>query len=382
MNKTLPYLQVARGIAALAVVFHHITAAEIFYFGSCSFSGIFNPGWSAVDFFFVLSGFIIYYIHGKDLGHSDRWRKYMEKRLIRIYPIYWFLALISLVMILVGHNHISRAGMSDLYADPGYILKSFFLIPQPNAPFLTVAWSLCFEIFFYLVFGLGILFNKKILWLFPLIYITVSLCQIVVPGIFGDNYLFMFLSTNFHLEFLLGILTAWCFITWQKNSAPQDQLPVNSRPSDKTLWLLRWSWLPGLLLFAAAWYGSLVNESVFGKFTIYSRLFYGIASMLIIIGIAQYQEIGKSMLARFFLLLGDASYSLYLVHPMVLALFFKLITRAGIHVQNKWMIVGIYLAASVCCVLTGIVLHKKVEKPMLGTLNGRIKRRKNSPVGN
>lgn len=370
MNKTLPYLQIARGIAALAVVFHHISAGETFYFGTCSFSGIFTPGWCAVDFFFVLSGFIIFYIHGKDLGQRPRWRGYMKKRLVRIYPIYWFLAFISLTMIFIGHNHISRTGMADLSSDPVYILKSIFLIPQPVAPFLTVAWSLCYEIFFYIVFGLGILFNRRILWIFPIAYVVISICQAFAPGVLGDHYLFTFLSTNYHLEFLLGILTAYCFNRLQR----QQQLPAN------TVSVFRWSWVPGLALFMAAWYGTLVNESVFGKFTIYSRLSYGIASMLIILGIAQLQQIGKGVLARFFLLLGDASYSLYLVHPLVLALLFKVITYAGIHGQKSWMAIPLYLIASACCVLTGIVLHKKVEKPMLTILNSRVK--KSSPVSN
>jgi exopolysaccharide production protein ExoZ len=63
MDKKLPYLQIARAIAALIVVLHHITGAGTFYLNFNPVGGIFMVGWNGVDFFFVLSGFIIYYIH-------------------------------------------------------------------------------------------------------------------------------------------------------------------------------------------------------------------------------------------------------------------------------------------------------------------------------
>ncbi|HMI60390.1 MAG TPA: acyltransferase [Puia sp.] len=360
MNKTLPWMQVARGIAALIVVCHHVTAADVFYFRFNSFSGFFSPGWSAVDFFFVLSGFIIYYIHARDLGHKDRWKRYITKRLVRIYPIYWVVALFFLVLVFAGNGNgqVARNDVSDVFHRPAYLLRSLFLIAQPSTPFYSVSWSLCFEVFFYLVFGLGILIDKRAIWLLPVVYFGLNIAQLVNPHLFTGNFLAGFLSANYHFEFLLGMLTAW---TYRRT----DQTNVG-KP------MIRWLWIPGLLLFALTWQGSLVNEAVFGKYTVYSRLSYGISSALIILSIAQWEEIIETRFNRFLLLLGDASYSLYLIHTLALAILFKLFVRLGIHGQVAWVSFLLFVVSVPICVLAGIVLHRKVEKPLLSVLNRKV----------
>jgi peptidoglycan/LPS O-acetylase OafA/YrhL len=109
---------------------------------------------------------------------------------------------------------------------------------------------------------------------------------------------------------------------------------------------------------------------------------YGFSAALILLGIAQWKTINNNLFSRFFLLLGDASYSLYLVHPIVLAFLFKLITRMGIHRGSNGTVYGLYLLASTSCVLTGILLHKIVERPLLQTLNKHRQRNKPyQPVG-
>jgi len=55
-------------------------------------------GHAGVDFFFVLSGFIIFFVHGKDIGKPSRLPHYVWRRFIRIYPVYWAVTLISIVL--------------------------------------------------------------------------------------------------------------------------------------------------------------------------------------------------------------------------------------------------------------------------------------------
>ncbi|HXO75802.1 MAG TPA: acyltransferase [Puia sp.] len=362
MNKNLPWLQVARGIAALIVVCHHLTAAEHFYFSVNIFSGLFTPGWNAVDFFFVLSGFIIYYIHARDLGHRERWKRYITKRLVRIYPIYWVVAFLFLALVVAGNSNgqVSRSEVSDVFHQPAYLLKCLLLIPQTATPFCYVSWSLCFEVFFYLVFGLGILIGKRALWILPILFFGLNIAQLLSPAIFNGNYWAGFLSANYHLEFLLGMLVAWCHRMIPEAHAAR--------------WGVRWLWFPGLLLFALTWQGSLVNETVFGKYSVYSRLGYGSGAALIILAIARMEEIRSNGFNRFLLLLGDASYSLYLIHTLLLAVLFKLFIRLGIHGQSAWVCVLLFVLSGFLCVLTGIAMHLKIEKPLLSVLN------KNAPA--
>ena len=362
MNKTFPWMQVARGIAAFIVVCHHLTAAEAFYFKFNIFSGFFTPGWNAVDLFFVLSGFIIYYVHARDLGHRDRWKHYITKRLYRIYPIYWLVALICLAVVFAGNSQIARSEVSDVFNRPSYLLKSFFLIPQPTTPLLFISWSLCFEVFFYLIFGLGILIDKRALWLLPVLFFGINTGRLLHPGWLDDSYFVNFLSANYHLEFLMGIVIAYCY---HRTQASTKASLAGGRP------FFRWLWIPGMILFALTWYGSLINEIAFGKYALYSRLGYGVASALIIFSMAWWEQIRDTLFTRGLLLLGDASYSLYLIHTVVLAVLFKLFTKAGAHGNIIWLNYLLFFLAAAICVMTGIVMHKKVEKPLLYALNKR-----------
>src|ERR1700737_2029314 len=72
-------LQVLRGVAAVLVVLHHVAATLALpkYMGLVVAGGIFAPlGRAGVDLFFVLSGFIIYYVHHGDIGRPRRLGRY------------------------------------------------------------------------------------------------------------------------------------------------------------------------------------------------------------------------------------------------------------------------------------------------------------------
>jgi len=83
-------LQVFRGFAALAVVSHHAALSTNGFVGTLPepFTTFFNMGHFGVDFFFVLSGFIIMYVHMDDNCTPTALQRYTFKRLSRIYPAY------------------------------------------------------------------------------------------------------------------------------------------------------------------------------------------------------------------------------------------------------------------------------------------------------
>lgn len=82
----LPSLQVCRGIAAILVAFVHATAQYERNMPVSFLANWFTFGHSGVDFFFVLSGFIIWFIHSEDIGKPNRFKNFALKRLARIYP--------------------------------------------------------------------------------------------------------------------------------------------------------------------------------------------------------------------------------------------------------------------------------------------------------
>lgn len=171
----LDLIQIFRGLAALIVVLHHITASNGFYFQYLPFNNIFKAGWNGVDFFFVLSGFIITYVHYKDLGHQNRIPSYLTKRIIRIYPPYWIFAIISTIFYFFIHT----VNTDSLL----FIVKSFFLVPQDHNPVLDVGWSLVHEIVFYILFAIYIFGGFKV-------FITGLACTLFSYLLIFFNHLF------------------------------------------------------------------------------------------------------------------------------------------------------------------------------------------------
>src|SRR4028118_2377207 len=99
-HKKLNLLQVYRGIAAVLVVMFHLTDMSAQRLNQVTFFNLFEAGWSGVDYFFVLSGFIMVYVHRSAIGKKDQLKSFLVKRAVRIYPIYWIVSLIVLVFFL------------------------------------------------------------------------------------------------------------------------------------------------------------------------------------------------------------------------------------------------------------------------------------------
>src|SRR4051794_40346773 len=95
-------LEMLRAVAALLVVFFHTE----FIFGSRTpttpFGGMFAAGFRGVDLFFVLSGFIITYVHRTDVGRPWRLANYAFNRLARIYPAVWITTLLAGSLYMAG----------------------------------------------------------------------------------------------------------------------------------------------------------------------------------------------------------------------------------------------------------------------------------------
>jgi exopolysaccharide production protein ExoZ len=92
MKIKLDLIQFLRGMMAIIVVLHHISGAMFFYLNKNWVYDIFSVGWFGVDFFFVLSGFIMVYAHKEDYILRTNVAKFFKKRFTRIYPTYWIIA--------------------------------------------------------------------------------------------------------------------------------------------------------------------------------------------------------------------------------------------------------------------------------------------------
>ena len=171
-------LQAGRAVAAILVVLFHLGSAIASekYFGIREFYIPFSFGSAGVQFFFVLSGFIILSAHRGDVSQPTHLGNYISKRLIRIYPTYIIIFLVVYCLAIA-----SPALRNTVPHDVIIVFKSLLLIPQDisvvggsGAPVLGVAWTLQYEMLFYFFFAFWIV-NK---WLpavisFILLYIYI-----------------------------------------------------------------------------------------------------------------------------------------------------------------------------------------------------------------
>jgi peptidoglycan/LPS O-acetylase OafA/YrhL len=278
-GRRLDGLQVARGVAAFLVLAAHAELISGVYFGTAKPS---RPplGIRGVDLFFVLSGFIMWWVHERDFGQRGRIGAYAAKRFFRIYLPYWP----ALAIFLAGLVLIPTTG-EPWMRSPEAIAAALLLLPHPEGSVLAVAWTLCYEVTFYAVFGL-IIISKRL-------GLSVFAGWLAASMLFQSHEAFpwSFLTAPYPVHFALGMLTAFALRRWDVRHP---------------LLLVAGG---ALAFFAIWWWEPMFSETHF-------HWLYAAASGVMVLGLAAATLNWPSPLK----LLGDASYSIYLVHyPLLVA---------------------------------------------------------------
>jgi len=187
-----PWIAAAPGLQALAKALHTI-------------------GNTGVDLFFVLSGYLIY---GSLLSRPSTMRRFMFRRIERIYPA--FIAVFVLYVILSFIFPEQSKIPNGAAAGTIYLLKNFFLLPGlfPIEPMIAVAWSLSYEMFYYLAIPVLIdalaLRRRSTAW---------RVCMFVVAVVATAAYCAVFEGHVRLLMFVSGILL-WEATTSKTLSSP------------------------------------------------------------------------------------------------------------------------------------------------------------------
>ncbi len=337
-------IQAARGVAALLVVLYHGGRGLSLprFVGYIPVRNWFGFGHAGVDFFFVLSGFIIAFVHRSDLGRPDRLGRYLWRRATRIYPIYWVVTGLAIVQALFSIERAQRLA-------PGHLLASLSLVPTPDDPLVGVAWTLTHEVLFYLCFGIAILCYGAGIGL-----LAVNAAMIAIVLVDGHTGVFLvdFFASPLHLEFLMGMAAA---VIVQDRHIPAPRFVA----------------LGGTFGFLVA--GLAENAGLLAWAGLGSEVAFGLSSTLLIIGLAASERNGQLRVGRFGALLGAASYSLYLLHETILGLTARALAAAGlIHALPGWVVL---LAVTVAATVSAIALYGWVERPLLERLQRRTRRR-------
>lgn len=340
-RKVIGVLQAGRALAALSVLGYHSACAVQDFAAPVPAFHLFEIGAYGVDFFFVLSGFIIQHAHGDDERGLRPAGAYLRKRLTRIFVPY---LPVSLAMIGI---YLLLPQMSGSLRDWS-LLTSLTLVPTGSPPALAAAWTLVHEMVFYAIFLVSYVTRRFAL----LIAAWLGLIGIGVTAGLQTSFAapsWLSLLAPINAEFVAGMLAA--------------QAVRNLPP--------RWA-VPALTLGiagVAAYFVLGIDPA--GPL----RVGLGFALAFIIAGAVWLERQHRLSVPAWLLLIGNASYAIYLVHGPLASVGARLAGRAG--APGGW-------PASVCaCIALGIAgglaYHLVFERPALAAARGRPPRRE--PVG-
>lgn len=328
-------LQAGRAVAAIMVAIFH---ANLFLLPKNFYNGdgagtIFNFGYAGVEFFFVLSGFIMMLVHRTDFGQPDRVGLFLYKRVVRIYPIYWMV-----LAFLVAIYFAAPGRGPDHARDWSEILASFALWPTAEGPIMAVAWTLQHEMLFYLLFA-TVLWNIRLGGL--LFGGWMLACLVAVPFYHELSHPLSFFLKPHNLLFVLGIATALI----------HDRIAPRSA---------RWLFALGAFIF----FGIGIAETVGGVviFAGLLPLIYGLGAALAMIGLTR----GGFPIPRWLTFLGDASYAIYLVHLPAMNILAVALKAAGAH--HILPPLAMLLIVTLFVSIVGCIVHVMLEKPLLARL--------------
>lgn len=330
----LDSLQAGRAFAAQYVVLFHVNAVMSDHLGRGLESGFIRAGHSGVEFFFVLSGFIMAHVHWKDIGQSARAGAFFHSRLVRIYPVFW----VVLLMTALGQLALGR--LEPAFSDPLSVIRAILLVPFDGFPPVTVAWTLSHELLFYAILGVVLLLGRRA---FLLLILWWTCCILLIFNRSEVSFPLSFLFSPYNLLFGFGML---CVAFYSRLPFAAAILAL----------------VGGLVVFGVT---ITVDDMIS---TVIRPILYGTGAMMIISGSARLEMLRVLKTPRFLVFLGDASYSTYLVHSAAMALSASFLVKTGFVPVLSQLEIAVFLLLIGNAV--GIAFHVTVERPLTRWLKG------------
>ena len=318
----LPGLQVALAISALSIVYFHSWAALDRFPKGTSFQLpiLTNYGWLGVDLFFALTGFVIGLVITKP-GFNPR--DFLIGRAARLYPL-WLVTLTLFALLSIAWRGPTETETL------GYFLHSASLIETKQFPYYDIGWSLQHEVVFYALAALIVpLFG--VIGLLLLIAASSATYGIETPWYIAN-------LAQYHAEFLAGLVACLC-----------------------RRHLLRLGAVAPLMIGSAL---------VIAFYRIYGgRPFLPVALFFLVIGFA---NMASSAATRPLEILGDASYSIYLLHPLVF-----IAAKSATHIVSfpLWMQEPIRYGCIVVTLALSLLSWRYFEAPIIRAVRSLARKR-------
>ena len=296
MTRRYIVLDSLRGVCACMVALFHFETL-----GAISSLNFVKNSFLFVDFFFVLSGFVIAASYGQRLSDGFPFRKFMLLRLGRVYPLHAFMLLIFLAFEMFA---LFAAGLSDRTPftgayEPALLAYSFlmlhtFLGPD-GLPWNFPSWSIAVELWTYAVFGLLFRFAGR--WLLPIAGAIIVAAPVYL-SFATDRYLNVFHDGALMrclYGFALGVFAHWLI---------SKQRAVALSP-------LIFTWVEATAVIAVIWFVSAVDA---GPLTLAAPWLF-VAAILAFAHEGGY--FSRILKLAPIVLVGTLSFSIYMMHIFV-----------------------------------------------------------------
>lgn len=326
-------VQGLRFVAALLVVFAHLPPYLHDRLGAPVF--VVPTGQIGVTVFFAISGFVAVLVTHR--APPPTWQHFLRRRLIRIVPLAWAVMTIKLVMLFVAPGTLERASTSPLY-----IVLSYAFLPGRGAdgvvqPFYTVTWTLAFELLFYVVITIALAARID-----PFRFAAVVFVVLAVASAFRLPHgwpTWQFHADRVVLCFLVGMTIG----TWALDRATRTA--VFRLAAITALWLV---------------VGTAASASAL------DLALLPIAAVVLAVVVATEPVLG-CRIGRVGETLGDASYALYLTHPIV-APATVAVVAAVVAGPAAPVLAGV--AAVLAAVLASVMVWLWFDRPVIRFLQG------------
>jgi exopolysaccharide production protein ExoZ len=330
-------VQNLRGVAVSLVLLHHsMNIVDSAGKSGSRFAGLFwnkEFGASGVDLFFVISGFVMGLCLEKEAPDHGM-AQFLKKRFVRIVPLFWSIGLIcACERLIVGDPFTGSA-----------VLNSITFLPvfdggRYDLPVLAVGWTLAFEFLLYGIVALSLPLPRQYRSTFALIVLTgsVSIGWITAPRGAGAS----FMTNPILLEFVLGMAAQRVLRT---SAARRLQVPMLVGG----VFLLLWKVKSGFGYSMDPW------PLIEGRTPLQRVTDWGTPWMMVVFG-----SYGLTCQRSRLTSIGDASYSIYLAHPLVNILAAAL-APCWMALDPDWTIV-IILGGGLGL---GLAVHHGLERPL------------------
>jgi exopolysaccharide production protein ExoZ len=343
-------LQILRAVAATLAVWAHAVDVSLLPGNGKPLlaSGYFeNFGAFGVDMFFVISGFIIS-ASARKPGRT--WVQFAEDRYIRIAPIYYVLSLPWILRVVP---------LPDVSWAP--LIPNFLFWPIVDGrfvePFLSVGWTLCFEALFYAVMTAALALWPRIGR--PVLAAAAVLLALVCLRPLVDTPILTFLGNPIILEFLFGIVISW--------------ICARTTPDRRIAFALATVVFLAICCELIYGFGDISESQLIesGERSFARVLLWGLpaAGIVYVALVVEGSAVELGPVRRLLAFLGDASYSIYLVHLLVMVVCKAL--QAHGFLSGDLLIVG----AIACSLVAGSLSYLFIERPLIRAIRRMLRGR-------